>query len=100
MPSPSLAIAWRSEQPVDQLFVSIRRVVPHEAADVPEAGRQPSQIIGCAADEGSLIRFRGRRETFGFEAAQNETIDVITDPLLVLRCRQIRQCGLLQGPQG
>src|SRR5215467_13826935 len=36
MPPPSLAIAWRSEQPVDQLFVSIRRGIAHKAVDIIE----------------------------------------------------------------
>ena len=56
--SPAFAIARRSEQTVDELFVGLRILVVDEGFDFRERGRQAMEIERKAADERAAIGFR------------------------------------------
>src|SRR5262249_39033695 len=46
------------------------------------------KVKGQTADQGSSIRFRGRRESLGFVSGGDETIDRVARPGSILDCRQ------------
>lgn len=49
--APTLAIVRRSQQPIDQFFVSVGRGVGHIGGDLGRRRRQPGQIVRHAAKQ-------------------------------------------------
>ncbi len=59
---PALAKMWRSEQAIDELFVSPRIAVGDERFHLRDAGRQAEQVEGQPADQRAAIGLgRGRQ---------------------------------------
>ena len=59
---PTLSIVGRIEQSGDQLFISLWIRVLDEPVDFFRCGRKPDQVEIETANQGSPIRFRGRRQ--------------------------------------
>src|SRR5690606_40279822 len=53
---------FRSQQPLDDLFVGVRRRIGNERGDLGFARRQPRQVVGDAAQQRVAIGRRGRQE--------------------------------------
>ncbi len=58
MPAPAFPIVRRSQQALDELFVSIRRVVGHELSDLRRRGRQAKEVELQAPDQRGAAGFR------------------------------------------
>ena len=84
----ALAEVGRSQQPVHQLLVSPRALLGKKILDFPEGGRESNKVEGQAPNEGPAVRFRRGTYSFPFQPGQNEKIDGICWPALVLHLRE------------
>ena len=96
---PALAVLRRSEQPIDQLLIGVRRRVPDERVHVSRTWRQANQIEGKPTDELDAVRFRRRAQTGLFQLRENESINGIANPAIVPNGRQWRSDRRSKGPR-
>ncbi len=73
--TPPLAVVGRSEQPVDQSFVGVGRVVGDECVDLVRRGGQSHQIERQAADQRDAIGFGQRLQVALRQTLGNEAVD-------------------------
>src|SRR5205085_6530965 len=99
MASPTLAVSRRCQQTVDQLLVCIRRSIFYEPLHFGRRGRQSGEIEGSAANQRPLVGLWRRRELLRFEAADDESIDLIAGPCAAVYLWERHHPRLLQGPQ-
>src|SRR3712207_4290872 len=99
MSSPTFTISRRCEQAIDKPQPCIRARIRHELLYFFSRRRESDQIKECAADESPLFCFRRRRETAGFQTAQDKTIDVVPDPGSGANGRRRRTYSFLKRPQ-
>src|SRR5262245_4155232 len=76
------------QQPVNQLFISVRRRVGEKLIYLLRTRRQPYEIQIDTADERLFRRFGRRREAFLFQSRQDEIVDRIAGPTLIFSLRQ------------
>ena len=75
VPGPALAIVRRDQQPVDDLFISLRGIVGKERRDLFGRGRQAGEVEGDAAQQGGLVRGRRRSDALCFQLGEEERVD-------------------------
>jgi hypothetical protein len=69
------AVAWGSEETVDEFLVGVWCGVVEERFDVSGGRRESGEVEGDAADEGFARRFRGEGEALFLECAEEEAVD-------------------------
>ena len=84
VPRPALAVVGRGEQPIDQPGISVGRGIGHERLDLGGLGRQADQVEGQAADQGPTVGFGRGLETLRLQLRQDEAVDRVARPRLVL----------------
>ena len=99
VPAPALAVSRRGEQAVHHSFESLRRTVGDESLHFFRSGRQARQVEGGAAEQRDLIRRTTRLDAFGLQFRQNELIDRVADPRLLLHYGRGLVGNLLKGPE-
>ena len=77
MPRPALAIVRRSQQGIDQVFITPRIRIADERLDLLRRRRQAEQVEIKAANERSPFGFGGRREALFGQLGENECVDWI-----------------------
>src|SRR5262249_44399465 len=77
---PSLAVARRGEQTVDDLVEGVGRVISEERRDLFGGGRQSDQVEGRTAKQRDLVGGRPGRYALRFELGGEETIDRVMGP--------------------
>ncbi len=95
-----LAVSGRIEEAVDELFVGVGAVVFQKGVDFPRSRWQARQVERCAADERGLVGFRCRFQALFVQPGQNEPIDRIAGPRLVLNGGEGGTFGGLERPVG
>ena len=99
VPRPTLAVARRCEEAIDELFKSVRRFVGDERIHFRGSRREADQIVGDAADECLPVGFRRGLEFFVGQLCEDETINRILDEMLrVGRLRHGLSGDLLKRP--
>ena len=97
---PLFAVVRRLQQPVDNLFESLRRLIGQERIHRVRGRRQAGQVIGCTTQQRHLFSRNRGRQTGTFQPGKNESINRAPDPRPVLDLR----CGwtfhLLETPEG
>ncbi len=76
----ALAVVRRTQQPIDLLFVRVRRLVRQKRVGLRWSRRQPGEIVGQPPQERLLVRLGRRLETLAFEPRQDESIDRVSHP--------------------
>ena len=82
------------------MLVGVGGAVGDKRLDEGRLRRQPGEIEGDAAGERAPVGLRGGGEPFGLEALQNEPVDRIADPRLLLHCRRFRSLWRDERPMG
>ena len=90
VPRRVLAITRRGEQTVHDFFVSSGRLVSEEGIHFVRRRRQSREVLRHAADEGGLVRFRRGPELFLVQLREDERVNLVLRPLLVLNHGQRR----------
>ena len=98
MTPPPLAEMRRFEQPIDQLFIRLRRRIAHKRIDQLGLGGQAEQVIRQPLDERPAVGLARRRDATRFEPGQHKTIDRAAHPRRVLHGRRHRPRDGLKGP--
>ena len=80
----SFTVVGRLQEPVHHLFVGIGGLIGQEGIDLGGCGRQAGQVESHPAHERNLVGFRRRLQALLFETGQNEIVDWIFGPALVL----------------
>src|SRR4029077_16312305 len=88
MPRPANPVLFRSEQLVDQFFISLGRLVGHKALHPFGTGWKPGEIKACPADERALVRGRRGGNASSAEFCSNEIVDRILYPVVVFDSRR------------
>ena len=83
-------IPGRSQEPVDDPLVRAGRRVGEEGVQFIQGRRQPGQVQGHSAQDPALFRGRRRIQSFGFQAVEDEAIQILPGPGGVLDLRQFR----------
>lgn len=87
------------EQPIDELFVSIRARVVDEGVNFLWRRREPDQVQMRPSNQRITICFRRRFKSILLQFREDERIDRISDPLLLFQiARNFRQAWLDEGP--
>src|SRR5689334_11903817 len=68
---------------IDQLLISVRRLVLNESVDVRRLRWQSGQIERQSSSKRAAIGLRSRREPSHKQAIQNEVVDGTANPILV-----------------
>jgi hypothetical protein len=84
MARPFFAILRTSKQIVDEALIGVLGSVVDKRFDLRRRRRQADQVIEKPARERQTVGRRGRRQFIRFELGQDERIDWIADPCLVL----------------
>ena len=82
--APTLTVVRRGEEPVDDPGERVGALVGEEILDLGFRRRQADQIERGAAEQGALVGRGDGCETLVLEARQDETVDGLPDPDLVL----------------
>ena len=93
-----LAVSRRVEQTVHQLFVGVWIPIGKECIHFLRRWRQACQVIGHPANQRGPVGFRGGFQPFLFQTRENEMIDLIARPVLILHRRQRRAFGFDESP--
>ena len=81
MPPPALAVGRRSQQAVDQPFVSIGCFVGQKGIDFLEGRGQSRQVESHPADQGWLARLGGRGQAMVQKCLLDEAVDRVLRPV-------------------
>src|SRR2546422_3150076 len=95
---PSLTVARRGEQPVNNLLVGVRRLVAFEGLYFFICRRQSGEAVCHAAKERSAVRSGRRFQTFLFQACKNESVQIIYWPCRIFYFRHIGSVKCLNRP--
>ena len=90
----------RIEQPIDQPFIGLLRLVSQVGGHVFRSRRQPSQVIRDAAQPGRSLCRPHRRKSLVLQFGQNEGVDRIAHPGGILDPWLGRPMHRLIGPEG
>ena len=77
----ALAVAGRSQQPVDGALVGARSLVGQEGVELLGGRRQARQVEADAPQPGRALGLWGGRESLGLEACEDEAIEVVAGPV-------------------
>ncbi len=88
VPPPLLAITRGIQQSVDQMFISLRRLVSHKRIDFFRRRRQAMKVVRDAADQRELIGGRSGFQSGLLQSGQDEGVHGGSDPCLVRHCRE------------
>ena len=81
---PALTVAGRGQQVADENVVGVGRGVLQKTVHLFGRGRQAGQIESGSADQGPAVRLGCRLQSVALQLLQDERIDGISDPTLVL----------------
>src|SRR5262245_40817857 len=98
MTAPAFAIPWRGQEPLDKFFVGASGTVAQERIDLLQRGWQSGEVKGYAANERAFVRRERRRKSAGFDARQNEAIEIVVWPALVVDGRHRPSSKRLERP--
>ena len=98
VPTAVLAPLRYGHEFCDELFIRVRRGVFHECLDLLRLRRQPREIERKPPRQRAAIRFRRRLQSRGIQRREDEAINRIPHPRLVLHHRQCRALRRLKGP--
>ena len=93
-----LAVSRRVEQTVHQLWVGVWIPIGKECVHFLWCGRQAGQVVARPSNQRGPVGFRGGFQSFLFQTRENEMIDFIARPFLILHRRQWRAFGFDQSP--
>ena len=93
-----LGIARRGQQPVDHLFVGIRRLVVDEGRDLVGRRRQAGEIERDAADQRAPVGLGRGRQPFAAEAVVDEASIGLRSAPASRRAGTAGRCDRLIGP--
>ena len=93
-----LAVSRRVEQTVHQLFVGVLIPIGKERVHFLRCWGQACQVIGHPANQRGPVGFRGGFQPFLFQTRENEIINLIARPFLVLHRGQRRAFGFDESP--
>ena len=88
-----------SQQTVHDLFESARRFVSQKGLNLLRGGRQANEIEGGSPNQRPLVRRRGGGEPFLLQPGQNEIINRLPGPALVLHGGKRRIFDWLKRPE-
>ena len=84
------AVLWLGQQAIDQALVGVRRGVGEKGLDFLAGRRQTGKIEAQAPDQSATVCGRTRCQAFRLESAQDESIDRLLAPALVVNVGQGR----------
>ena len=88
--APAFAVVGRGEEPVDDPGEGVGALVGQEVLDLGFRRGQADQVERGAAEKRAPVGWRHRREAAFLEARQDEAIEGMADPVLVLDVGQRR----------
>ncbi len=88
----------RGEQAINLFFVSIGGRVGEKCVDLRGGWGKTDQVEMQAAKEGGFVCFRGGMNACGFELCEDESIDRVAAPCVVLYGRQWWASGGSESP--
>ena len=90
VPRPALAVGFGGQEAVHDLLKSLRRAVVGELQDLGCRRREARQVQAHAAQPGVTIRIAGRAQLGALDSGENEPVQRIEWPGLVLHRGQCR----------
>ncbi len=97
VPAPALAEVRRRQQAVRHLRVGVRRIVVQERFDLGRRRRQPDQVVAHAPDQRPLVGGAGGRQVLRLQLGEDEGVDGVRRPCLVLDRRHFDWADRLPG---
>ena len=94
-----LSILFLGQQSVDERLVRLGTIICQERLDFLARGRQPGQVEGDSANQGTFVRFFGWLEAQGIELGQDQTIDGKLAQRAVLDLGHLRFLGRNECPK-
>src|SRR5207245_527588 len=98
VPSPALAVMLRSEQPVDQILVSVRRGILDELLHFSRRRQQTQQIEVGAPDQRPSIGLWGRYQALLLHLVPHKSVDRIAAPAAIADLGRRIPYRLLESP--
>ena len=91
----ALAVAWRLQQPVDNLFVI---AVAQKGVHFRQGRRNAGEVERHAANQQRRVGFGRRRQSLAVEPLQHKRVHRIADPLRLADARRLAPLGRNEGP--
>ena len=95
-----LAVPAALQQPINRLFVGLRRRVGQEGVEFSRGGGQAGEIQRHPPEQGGLVGLGGGFEPLRLQAGQHELIDRVADKARVGDDRRIGRLGRDERPMG
>ena len=99
MPRPLFTVLRGRKQSLDQTRIRVRRIVFNKRADLGCGWEQAGQVHGSAAYERSSIGHRTWLKSLRLLLLQNEAINGLLAPRILLELGRLNDCDSLQGPK-
>ena len=99
MPPPAFAEVRRREQPVDDLFVSVRRLIGSELIHLGGRGRNSDQIEIDTPQQRRAIGVGDRLQTGSFQLGEDESVDCGGWPTRCIDVRNRRRGDRAERPE-
>ena len=94
----SLAVGRRGQQPIDDAFVGVGRLIGHECVDVGQCRRQSREVHRDASQQRLARRLGRRAQPVRFERGQHEAVDLAAGPAVGAGPRHRRPPRRDEGP--
>ena len=98
MAAPALTVVRRCEEPVDDPGEGVGALVGEEIFDLGFRRGQADEIEGGAAEQGAFVGRGDGRKALLLESRQNEAVEGMADPRLVLDLGRCGICDPAVGP--